>query len=280
MVSAFPRTEVGGVSVSRLICGTNWVYGFSHTSQAKDRLIRELFDTPKKVADLFEVFVRAGCNAVMSSPSEFAADAVHETEQRTGERIVWIATPGIRAYEDSRDGWKAEVDATLEMGATFCFPHQCVTDPRIDRVNNQLTPELQGYLRYVRSVGMIPGLSSHMPEAITCSDACGADVETYIQPYNAAGFLCQVETDWIQRVIHGAKKPVMTIKPLAAGRLLPPTGLAFVWNTIRDCDMVTIGTMSRYEAEEVIELSLACLEHRRADVDLQSTRSKRTLVTA
>ena len=54
--------------------------------------------------------------------------------------------------------------------------------------------------------------------------------------------------------------------------------MAFVWNTLRDCDMVTVGTMSTYEAEEIIELSLAQLEHRKATVDLQYTRSKSTLV--
>jgi len=91
-------------------------------------------------------------------------------------------------------------------------------------------------------------------------------VESYIQPYNAAGFLCQVETDWVQRVITNARKPVMTIKRLA-----------FVWNTIRDCDMVTIGTISPYEAAECIELSLSMLEKRGAGVDLQKTRSKWTL---
>ena len=117
---------------------------------------------------------------------------------------------------------------------------------------------VEEFLRIVREMGMIPGLSTHMPEAITCADACGADVASYVQPYNAAGFLCQVETDWVQQVINNAKNPVMTIKPLAAGRLLPPTGLAFVWNTIRDCDMVTIGTMSTYEAEEDIELVWPC----------------------
>jgi len=70
----------------------------------------------------------------------------------------------------------------------------------------------------------------------------------------------------------------MTIKPLAAGRLLPPTGLQFVWSTLRDCDMVTIGTMSTYEAEESIELSLSILEKRKAGVELQVTRSKRNIL--
>ncbi len=61
-------------------------------------------------------------------------------------------------------------------------------------------------------------------------------------------------------------------------QLHPLAGLTYVWNTLRECDMVTIGTMSTYEAEEVIEISLACLEHRQPQVELQVTRSKKALV--
>ncbi|MHB1456289.1 MAG: aldo-keto reductase family protein [Armatimonadota bacterium] len=272
----FPRTTVGGLSMPRLICGSNWLLGYSHTSQAKDRFLKEYFDTPQKVADIIEVFARNGCNAFMSMPNPFVYEALNEVEQRTGVHVIHVATPGY-AEDGNPDSWKKSVDYAKKMGAEFCFPHQCVTDPRLDRVNRCLTPELMDHLRIVREAGMIPGLSTHAPESVTYSDLCGADVETYIQPYNAAGFLCQVETDWVQNIINNAKKPVMTIKPLAAGRLLPPTGLAFAWNTIRDIDMVTIGTMSTYEAEEVIEISRACLERRKADVELQTTRSKKNL---
>ena len=275
-MSDFPRTMVGGVSMPRLICGSNWMLGYSHTSQAKDRLIKEMFDTPAKLVPVIEVFARAGCNAFMSMPNPFVAQALREVEQRTGRPMLWIATPGYR--ENGPASWPAVVEETKALGAAFCFPHQCVTDPLIDRVNNRLDPRLLGLLRVVRDYGLIPGLSSHMPEAVTCSDACAADVESYTQLYNAAGFLCQVETDWVQKIIHGARKPVMTIKPLAAGRLLPPTGLSFVWNTIRDIDMVTIGVMSTYEANEVIEISLSSLEGRQSRVELQKTRSKKSLL--
>ena len=47
------------------------------------------------------------------------------------------------------------------------------------------------------------------------------------------GFLMQVEVDWIAQVIRDAKKPVMTIKPMAAGQLRPFQALNFVWNTLR-----------------------------------------------
>jgi hypothetical protein len=91
------------------------------------------------------------------------------------------------------------------------------------------------------------------------------------------GFLMQVEVDWVARIIRDAQRPVMTIKPLAAGQLRPFQGLAFAWSTLRDQDMVTVGTMSPKEAAEVIEISLDLIEHRRTEVPLQETRSKDTL---
>ena len=275
-MSEFPRTMVGGVSMPRLICGSNSFFGFSHFSGARDRFLRELFDTPSKIADVLEVFVRAGCNAVMSLTNEPMSLAIRETQQRTGVPVIWISTPGCQNIEDL-DEWKKTVEITKAYGAAFCFPHTSVTDRLLDRVNGCLHPILIEQLRIARDNGLIPGLSTHEPESIIYSDATGADVESYVQPYNATGFLCRVETDWMERIINNAKKPVMTIKPLAAGAIRPQTGLAFVWNTIRDCDMVTIGAMSPYEAEEAIEISLACLESRAAEVELQVTRSKKGL---
>jgi len=129
----------------------------------------------------------------------------------------------------------------------------------------------------IRDRGMIPGLSTHMPETIAYADAAGLDVATYIQIYNAAGFLMQVEVDWVHRIIWEARKPVIVIKPLAAGRLHPLVGLAFVWGTLREQDMVTVGTMSVDEAAEIIEYSLALLERRKPELDLQRTRSKASI---
>ena len=106
-------------------------------------------------------------------------------------------------------------------GAKFCFPHMCVTDIILDRLHRTLRGYDQ-FARMIRDYEMIPGLSTHLPESVVIADESGADVESYIQIYNAAGFLMTVEADWAMRVIHEAKKPVMTIKPLAAGRLLYP----------------------------------------------------------
>ena len=69
------------------------------------------------------------------------------------------------------------------------------------------------------------------------------------------------------KIIRNAKKPVMTIKPFAAGRTTPFIGLTFNWNAIRPCDMITVGASTELEAREDIEYSFAALEHRAPNVE-------------
>ncbi len=278
-MSEFPRTDVGGVSLSRLIIGTNWFLGYSHTSRAKDVFIK-YYQTRENIAEILAVFMKAGVDTIMGMPEPILCDAIADAEARSGRAAKLILTPHFNIIAGGPPEGEPErvFDQCKAMGATVCMPHQCVTDSLIDRMHNTIR-DIDTYTRMIRERNMLPGLSTHMPEAITIADAIGADVDTYIQLYNAAGFLMQLEADWVMRVIKNAKKPVMTIKPLAAGRLLPPVGLAFVWNTIRDQDMVTIGTTTPDEAREVLDLSLDFLNRRLPNNELQTTRSKRSLTT-
>jgi len=277
-MNEFPRTIVGGVSVSRLIIGTNWFHGYSHTSKAKDDFIKS-YQTVKNMADIITVFMEAGVDTIMGPSVQATVDAVKIAEDRTGRKCISIITPSFNIKSGGPSELEPErvFDQCKEFGATFCFPHQTVTDALMDLMHREIR-DIDKYTKMIRDRGMIPGLSTHMPESVTIADETGIDVESYIQLYNAAGFLMQVEADWVMRVIKEAKKPVMTIKPLAAGRILPPVGLAFVWNTIREQDMVTIGTTSPDEAREVIDLSLDFLNKRLPDNELQKTRSKGSLL--
>ena len=273
----FPRTIVGGVSLPRLLVGTNWFLGWSHTSLAKDNFIKE-YQTRERIVAMLRVFMDYGVDAVMGPLSSHLDDSIREAEQITGQKIIRIYTPAYDLNPDAAPAERAEAvfDRCAGLGATFCMPHQSVIDALLDRRAGEIR-DLSQYTAMIRARGMIPGLSTHMPETVIYADKMAADVETYIQLYNSAGFLMQVEADWVMRIIREAKKPVMTIKPLAAGRILPVVGLAFVWSTIRNQDMVTIGTTTPDEAREVIELSLDLLNRRLPENQLQETRSKKSL---
>ena len=96
-------------------------------------------------------------------------------------------------------------------------------------------------------------------------------MQTYIQIYNCMGFMMQVEIEAVNKIIHEAKKPVMTIKSMAAGRCSPFVGITFSYNTIRPCDMVTVGAFTPQEVHEDVEIAMAALERRRPALGRRSS---------
>jgi hypothetical protein len=273
----FPRTTVGGVSLPRMLVGTNWMMGWSHTSSAADALIQRTARNPRAIADIVTTYLERGVDAVMSlyQAHEALDEGIRIAEDRTGRKVIRIDTPAIDVADtaEARRSAEATFDRSRALGATFCLPHHSSVEQLVDK-GRQCIHRLPDYLAMIRDRGMIPGLSAHMPEVIVYADANGYDVETYIQIYNCAGFLMQVEVEYIHRVIWNAKKPVMTIKPMAAGRVSPFVGLSFSWATIRPGDMVTVGCLTPEEAAEDVEISLAAIERRRPELEGRSSPKK------
>ena len=256
---------VGGVSLSRMIIGSNWLAGWSHRSSAADQMITRRHHSSQTINPMLEAFLEKGVDTIMApfDKTPHILRAVRETEEKTGRGMILIDTPGINV--DNNEKARREAEATIrrsrELGASFCLIHHSSAEELVNK-NTRTIDRLDDYTKMIRDAGMIPGLSAHMPELIVYSDAQGYDVETYIQIYNCMGFLMQVEIETVHAIIHAAKKPVMTIKSMAAGRCTPFVGLNFSWATLRDCDMVTVGCFTEQEAREDLEISLAALERR------------------
>jgi hypothetical protein len=265
MNSPFPRTTVAGVSLSRMIIGTNWILGYSHTTAAADEMIKTRNCDPEAISDILEAFLEYGVDTIMVEMHGRRAvmDALKRAEDRSGKRIIRVDTPVINVDDSpaARREAEAAIAESARNGAAFCLPHHSSVEQLVLK-NAKAIPRLPDYLSMIRENGMIPGLSAHMPELVIFSDLNGYDVETYIQIYNSAGFLMQVEIEYVHSIIWGARKPVMTIKPMAAGRLSPFVGLTFAFATIRDCDMVTVGCLTPREAREDVEIGMAAIERR------------------
>ncbi len=271
----FPATHIGPFELSRLLIGTNTFFGYSHFSHAKDTWLKSYF-TSERIREVIEACAKRGLNGIVSGAgTRFNTGLkriLEEVERSTGVHIVWIGTPGGHTLEELLE----EIRAAADRGVEICMPHQMYTD-------NMLVPNegrLIGYekaAQLIRDLGMVPGLSTHRPETITTCDRAGYDVAAYIQPYNSIGFLCAVETDQVERVISGTDKPVIVIKPLGAGRVIPPTGLSFCYSSIKPTDTVCIGMVSVEEVEEDVELARAIIAGVEAQRQYACARSKRVL---
>lgn len=277
MGNMFPRTNVGGVSLSRMIIGTNWILGYSHTSPAADSLIRHRNNTADTISNMLVEFLNAGIDTIMGPfvGNRLLIEAVKTAEDRAGKGMIIVDTPIINVDDNAAARKEAEetITQSKKLGATFCLPHHSSAEQLVNK-NKKTVERLPDYLKMIRDQGMVPGLSCHMPELIIYSDLNEYDVQTYIQIFNCMGFLMQVEVEYIHKVIWDAKKPVMTIKPMAAGRVSPFVGLTFSWHTIRPCDMVTVGCLTPEEAAEDIEISMAALEGRPPMLEGRSSPNK------
>lgn len=277
MTETFPRTTVGGLSLPRMIMGTNWLLGYSHTSAAADALINARNRNRDAIAEIAGVFLRRGVDAVMApiTGNPVLIDGLKLAEDRAGRGFIRIDTPIINVDDTpaARAEAEASIKASAAAGCHFCFPHHSSVEQLVLK-NLQAIPRLPDYLAMIRDHGMVPGLSAHMPEIVVYSDRNEYDVETYIQIYNCMGFLMQIEIESVHNIIHNARKPVMTIKSMAAGRCSPFVGITFAFATLRDCDMVTVGCLTPEEAAEDIEIGLAAIERRPPGISGRSSPKK------
>jgi hypothetical protein len=260
-----------------MIIGTNWILGYSHTSPAADKLIRKRHSNIDNTVEMLKVFLNYGIDTIMGpfAGNPALCRAVKTAEDITGKKIIIVDTPILNMDDntDARREAESVIVKSSQLGADFCLIHHSSAEQLVNK-NKKTMDRLPDYLKMIRDHGMVPGLSAHMPELIIYSDENEYDVQTYVQLYNCMGFLMQIEVEYVHKVIWNAKKPVMTIKPMAAGRVSPFVGLNFVWHTIRPCDMVTIGCLTPEEAEEDIEISFAALEGRPPELEGRSSPNK------
>ncbi|MDR2402930.1 MAG: hypothetical protein LBD78_02760 [Spirochaetaceae bacterium] len=277
----FPRTTVAGVSLPRLLIGSNWIFGWSHTGHAADLFIKEQHATLEPTLGVINAFLRYGIDAWMApfSSAPDCLDKIKGIQDKIGKKLVLIDTPIINVddTEAARKEAKTIFKTSAEIGSTFCLIHHSSCEQLVSK-NRRTLDRLPDYTDMIRECGLIPGLSAHMPEIIQYADLNNYDVETYIQIFNCLGFMMQVEIESVIRIIHEAKKPVMTIKPMAAGRTTPYVGLTFNWNVLRPIDMITLGCINELEVHEDVEISFAALEKRLPNLEGRSSPGKTSII--
>ena len=270
----FPMTNIGGYELSRLMIGSNSFHGHSHFSNARSEWLRRHF-TPERIYEVAACCANEGLNCTIAAVVPSYMEILRQVEKDTGQHIYYIATPGGADLAELKRG----VDEAADLGCEYCWPHTSWTDIRVLPAENRIHEGPEA-IEYIRKKGMVPGWSTHRPETVVVSDNAGYDVEGYVQIFNSIGFLCPIETDWERSIIRGTPKPVVSIKPLGAGRIMPPTGFGFVYSNIKPIDTVAIGLLSVEEAKEDIAIARQCIEDACGgpDAQLQYTRSKAALV--
>lgn len=274
-MAEFPSLTIEGVTIPRVICGTNALLGWSHVSPGRDAWIREHF-TAQRIARVFARCIELGVTAVMGPLFPRLIEALEETTKLTGVRMTWISTTNMTMAPKGREEELAQaraagnaeevlainmasaqeqVTALKEAGAALCLFHGAWTDrwPTTDG-------RLRGFdqcTQMIRAAGMIPGTACHQSVRLDEVAHGGYDLALLVTPVNKGGWHMRPSQEAALDVIARAATPVLAIKTLACGRCEEELGVPAWLNWAVDVpgiEAIALGLMVEQEAEQSIPI--------------------------
>jgi hypothetical protein len=272
-MSDFPTLTIDGVTIPRVICGTNALLGWSHVSRGRDAWIKEYF-TPKRIAHVFAKCMELGVTAVMGPLFPRLIDALEETEKLTGVRMTWVSTTNAgmapkgmeeelgraRAGGRREDAMAIARESTGEQaqrlkaaGAPICFFHGAWVD-EWPAANGRLE-DFDHFTRMMREAGIVPAAVSHISARLREVDQGDHDVAALATPVNKAGWHMRPSRDEALEVIGQIQKPLLAIKTLACGRCESEYAIEdwLGWTVdVEGVEAIVLGLMVEEEAEQSI----------------------------
>ena len=236
--------ELGGLSVSRFILGTNPISGFSHQSVEMDQEMVAWY-TIDRIKALFREAESLGINTVIA---------------RTDMRVMGL----MREYWDEGGAlqWFAQtcppegppeicIQRAIAGGAKACHLHGGYMDHQLAKGELDVVP---GLINMIRGSGLLAGVAGHDPRVIEWAEE-NLDVDYYMCSYynsmhrveNPAHVHGSPEWFWpedrktMMDIIQTLSKPAFHYKILAAGRNDPAEAFAFAAKAMRPQDAVCVG---------------------------------------
>jgi len=272
---SLPTVPFGKFSISRLIAGANPIYGYSHFNYLYSAHMGEYHTTARVLAFLREL-ERAGLNTWQASWSErLETDWLKYKEQGGKLQLLLLSRPNFNDQPEM-------LNRAIKLKPLGIAQHGGSTNRFWDM--KQMDRSLD-YLKRIRDLGVMVGLSCHNPLEVDYSEQRHWDVDYYM---TSLYYVTRPRAEFekvlgqlplgeiylpgdppkMMETIRRTPKPCLTYKVLAAGRSVNSPKqvserLAAALNGIKPSDPVIIGLYQRFNdqigqtAEMVREITAA-----------------------
>ncbi|MGO9893878.1 MAG: hypothetical protein ACLPX8_06665 [Bryobacteraceae bacterium] len=252
-----PTVRFGKHEITRLVIGSNPFYGYSHSSSALDRYMRE-WNTPENVCAALQEAERNGINTYQTNGSERGVADLRLHRERGG-KLQAIALVAEKPEE-----------AMAAMRPIAISHHGEATDALFRR---QKMDDVREFTRRARQTGALVGVSTHKPEVIEYIEERGWDVDFYMGcvynrtrtpdeirkllgqlPLPAGELYLEKDPERMFAVMRRTRKTCFAFKILAAGRAAgSPESLDAAFEAafagIKPGDCVIVGAYLRFNNE-------------------------------
>lgn len=250
------NTQLGNLSVNRLVIGGNPFSGFSHQGIARDTEMRHYFTTAH-IKDTLRQAQTLGVNTVISRADHHVMRMLMEFWDEGGT-LQWIAQtcPELGVIKNG-------VKNAISAKAAGCYIHGGSMDYALAQKNFD---EVNEAIAIARDAGLTVGVAGHNPNVFPWAEE-HIDVDFYMCSYynptprdnapehvaGASEWFHADDRDRMVQTIAKLTKPVIHYKVFAAGRNDPREALSFVAKHLRPQDAVCVGIFPKDKPDMLAE---------------------------
>lgn len=258
---SLPKVTFLGREITRLIIGSNPLYGYSHFNPIYDRTMREWMTQDRRLAVLHRC-EECGINTWQSHYHPEFLDDFRRYRAEGGRLNLFLLGHGDLM---TNVGLLKEAAKLNPIGVAH---HGNMTD---DRFRAGEMNKVHDWLKAVRDAGLKAGISTHNPGVIDSVEGRGWDVDYYMTcMYRVSRTPEEARTEFgeapmgeiymerdperMTRMVRATKRPCLAFKILAAGRsvsspAIVEKALRFVYANIKSTDAVIVGMFPRFKDE-------------------------------
>jgi len=259
--ATLPTVKFGKFEITRLIIGSNPLYGYSHFNQTLDQLMREWYTQDRKM-EVLHACERHGINTWQLHYNNQPMEDFKRYRDEGGKmQLVLLADFALMQNPKL-------LPEVAKLGPLGIGHHGNRTD---ERFRNGEKGKIKDFLKAVRDAGVMAGVSTHNPAVIDTAEGENWDVDYYQcclyrvtrTPAEArAEFgeapigetFMEKDPERMGRMIRQTRKPCLAFKLFGAGRTTGSSeqverAFRFAFANIKPTDAVIVGMYPRFKDE-------------------------------
>lgn len=259
--AALPKVKFGKVEVTRLIIGSNPLYGYAHFNSILSRTMREWMTQDQRMA----VLKRCEQVGINTWQVHFDQQAVADLKRYRDEggKMHWLLLGHGEMMKDY-----GLIKSAAQLNPIGIAHHGNVTD---DRFRAGEMEKVRDFYRLVQDAGIPGGISTHNPAVVDYVEGRGWDNDYFMTcmyrvsrtaeesrrefgeaPVGEAYF--EKDPERMCKMVRQTKKPCFAFKLFAAGRGIDPAPrieqtFRTIFANIKPSDAVIVGMWPRFKDE-------------------------------
>jgi len=253
-----PTVHFGQHEVTRLVCGSNPFYGYSHFNRLFSRHMIEWM-TPERVISVLKQCERNGIGSWQTGCRERNYSDLQRYRAEGGKMNVFFLAHGGMVRDVK------QIRTAAKFGPVGIAYHGGVTDAKF---RDGRMEEVHDFLKTVHDAGVLAGISCHNPAVIEYVEDKGWEVDYYqacfyrvtrtheeivreLGEAPVGELYLERDPERMTRVIRQTRRPCLGFKILAAGRKTDSreqvaAAFQFAFSHIKPTDAVIVGMYPRY----------------------------------